>query len=165
MSVNYRKAQVFISDILMSIIIFVVVIGISMSLINRAWEKRTRFDGARYHEQRSFEVSDLMVRSSGYPENWNSSNVRIVGLAEPSHVIQNSSIQELDSTSNERLRKIWQLPYDTNFYINISAGNYSWQKGQKWGDNADLVIPSRRAIIYNSTKTFERGTLNFVLWR
>lgn len=158
------KGQIFTTDMVLSLSVFFLIALISVSTLNMVWENQNRFNRADYMEQKAFQISDLMVRSSGYPEGWNETNVRIVGLSKPSHMIQYSLVSRFENVSESKLQEIWNLEEDTNYFINITAGNFTWTKGNYWSGNANYIVPKTRPVILNKSGSFKRGKLKFVLW-
>ena len=77
-----RKSQVLSPDFIMSIIIFSVILGLGIMLWNTSCEKLTRYDDTEQMQKKVLYVSDILLNTQGVPQNWNTTNVIMVGLKE-----------------------------------------------------------------------------------
>lgn len=159
-----NRGQIFSSDLVLSFAVFSVILSVAVVALNIAWSNQTQFSRSWRLERKSLIISDLLVRSNGYPDDWNASNIRIVGIAQPSHIIQPYYLSKLANLSEKSLRSAWQLQYDISFYLNLSASNYSWQRGQRWNESADEIVPQTRSVLINDSGRLKRGVLELTLW-
>jgi len=77
-----RKSQVLSPDFIMSIIIFSVILGLGIMLWNTSCEKLTRYYDTEQMQKKVLYVSDILLNTQGVPQNWNTTNVIMVGLKE-----------------------------------------------------------------------------------
>ena len=76
-----RKAQFFSTDLVFSFVLFV----LFFSGYYFAWDYSENMISSAYEtkkmETRSVQASDVLVRTSGSPENWDNANVVSLGIA------------------------------------------------------------------------------------
>lgn len=157
------KGQVFSTDFLISAFVFIVLLNIAAFTYNLAYEQQSRLDRQRVMDRKAFNIASLMVRTPGYPSNWTNETVRIVGLSEPDHVVQDAKVQELKEMTPAERERVMDLDA-SEFFLNISAGSYAETAGAPPSD-ADTVVVDRRSVIVNATNLLDRGTLTVILWR
>ncbi|MFB6166850.1 MAG: hypothetical protein ABEJ62_01150 [Candidatus Nanohaloarchaea archaeon] len=157
-----RRGQMFSTDFVASAFVFLVILNIAFFTWNTAYEQQSRFMEEKAMRQEAFHLASLMVRTPGYPEDWNSTNVEIVGLAEPDHVIQDPKVQEMKDVGYSDLRAVMGLER-TEFFLNVTTPSYSGTVGKPPTGAGDIVV-EERAVIVNSSNLFERGRLRLLLW-
>lgn len=158
------QGQIFSTDLLISMGLFMLVVMLALHTLDFAWSQQSKFKQARYLQSRASQIADLLVRTEGYPPDWNATNVTLIGLAQPSHIVANSSLNKLEQVSDQRLRQIWRLGVDTRYYLNLTTGNFNWSRGQSWNESADYVLPQTRFVLINLSHGLKRGTMTFALW-
>lgn len=157
-----RSGQVFSTDFIGSAFIFILLLNIGFLAWTTAYDQQSRFSEQEMMRQEAFQTARLLVRTPGYPSEWTSSTVEVVGLAEPDHVIQQSKVDELDSMTYSKARAALKLGM-TDFVLNITSENYHTSIGMEPSDPENLVV-EEYPVIVNTTNVFERGTLRLVLW-
>lgn len=115
-----RKSQVLTPDFVMSMILFSIILGLGIMLWNVSCEKLTRYYSTEQMQDKALYVSDILLNTPGVPQNWNTSNVMMVGLKE-----NNTDVLDLDKIIsfrmlgyNESKRYLGVGSYD--FFINIT---------------------------------------------
>lgn len=146
----YKKAQVWSLDFVASLVIFFMVF-ISVFFI---WS----YTNIQNMEQRTFDdmqvlaltISDSLVRTKGVPENWNSSNVNVIGLAEGENVLDPVKVSEFLSMGNNEYnltKNILTGKYDFFFSITDLNGTLYGKIGSKPTDRT--IVPVERYCLYN----------------
>lgn len=158
----YREGQVFSTDFIGSAFIFIILLNIGFMAWNTAYDQQSRFTEQKMMRQEAFQTSRLLVRTPGHPPNWTSSDVKIVGLAEPDHVIQESKLEELDSMGYDQARAALGLGR-TEFLLNVTSESYEKSIGLEPSNPENLVVEDYPVLV-NTTNVFERGRLRLVLW-
>lgn len=120
------KGQVFSIDLLLSVTVFMGVMTIGIITLDDVVEHQMRFSEQDQLRQRASQIADLFVRTSGYPSDWNSSSVQVVGLADRSHVLNVTKLQRLEALDKQKdLSTVLQL--------------HPWQIGVRITQNDSLV--------------------------
>ena len=141
------KAQIWSTDFVISIVIFFSVFALLIFSINNI--------SSQNEIKRNFEdinnkisiVSESLVRTKGLPENWNSSNVILIGLASEENILNETKLNEFNNTEYQKIKEIFG--YD--FYFNLTDslnGTIYLEKGLQPPSNANLVVPVERYCLY-----------------
>lgn len=90
-----RAGQMFTSDLVASMVIFLTVLNLGFFAIQQSVTGQSQFNEQKRMSQQAYQTGDLLVRTPGYPADWNRSTVRIVGLASEDQVLNNTKLSEL----------------------------------------------------------------------
>ncbi len=159
-----KKAQVFSLDVVISLIIFMFLVTICFYLWNRTYDKSSYFSEQNLMKERLFQITDLMIRTPGYPENWTEENVRIIGLSSKDHILQLSKLNQLLSMNITQIKDKLRIR-DYNLLLNITTTNNSFVLGSLWNINSSMVLAQSRIILLNDSNKLERGVLKLYLWK
>jgi len=159
-----KKAQVFSLDVVISLIIFMFLVTICFYLWNRTYDKSSYFSEQNLMKERLFQITDLMIRTPGYPENWTEENVRLIGLSSKDHILQLSKLNQLLSMNITQIKDKLRIR-DYNFLLNITTTNNSFVLGSLWNINSSMVLAQSRIILLNDSNKLERGVLKLYLWK
>lgn len=119
----FSKGQFFSIDFVLALALFSLVV-LSVAF---AWEDaRAQALDLQAHANiysKAEAVSDSLVRSKGFPENWNATSVQSIGLASEARVLNESKAEEMMglsySTAKSKLA-VWE--YDFYFNLTDSSG-------------------------------------------
>jgi len=109
-------------------------------------------------EQRTFDeietlalkISDSLIRTKGIPENWNSSNVNVIGLAEEENVLNATKVSEflyMGNSEYDLTKSILIGKYDFFFSVTDLNGTSYGTIGSKPADRT--IVPVERYCLYN----------------
>lgn len=169
------KGQLFSSDFVVSMMVFMGILGLGVFALNEAVSGQTRFNEHNRMVKEAYRTSDLLVRTPGYPEGWTSSNVQIVGLAESNHVLENAKLQEFENIPTYEEKKgvleLSQWEFNMTVRVNGSVATVRTATGlldpsfgrPVWA-NATDVAPAKRSVVVNTTDGMTPGTLEVVVW-
>lgn len=153
-----RKGVAFSTDMAIAIFIFLALF-ISITIAwNSVLDSSSRNTQRKDTEMLLLRIADELVRSGGYPQNWeeNPSNAITIGLAESDRI--------LDS---EKIQAFLDMDYETAKDI-LKTGGYDFQlrlvnNGSVKGPapDSDNIFFMRRMVLYNETNE----TLELYLWR
>ncbi len=115
-------------------------------------------------KERLFQITDLMVRTPGYPPNWTSKNVKIIGFSSQDHILQKNKIESFINLSDSFIKEKLRIR-DYNFFLNISAQNLNFSKGKLWNENSSFILVQTRSILLNDSNKLRQGTLRLYLWK
>ncbi|NIO19414.1 MAG: hypothetical protein GTN76_01360 [Candidatus Aenigmarchaeota archaeon] len=148
--IERRKGQVWSLDFVTSLIIFFLVLVPLFFVWNyvniQNMEQRT-FDDI---EVLALTTSDSLIRTKGVPENWNSSNVNVIGLADEENILNPTKVSEFLSMGNinyNLTRNILTGKYDFFFGITDLNGTVYGTIGNKPPDKT--IVPVERYCLYN----------------
>ena len=164
-----NKGQIISVDLIVSITIFVSIFAIALLVSNRAIDQLKTSYEISLMSKRIQRISDVLVRTTGLPEDWNETNVISVGLAETENVLNYTKILRLKNMDDNKIRALLGLE-EYNFFLNftnITRGFFpegSIFLGMK-PTNAKIVIPIERFVLIDFGNRREMGIMEFVLWR
>lgn len=157
---RHVKGQAFAPDFLTS----VVILGVMLSVFLVSWNSIV---DAQITDQRDRELyyqgertMKNLLNSPGSPENWNSSNVEVLGFAERPHVLNESKIEEFkDLSSSEKSSLLSSI----GFNLKIVGDEVIYDIGQN--PNASQVFGFRRDALLNRSGDLERVEVRYATWR
>jgi hypothetical protein len=92
------------------------------------WNKyNLRFDERLEYEDMvtlALQISNGLVRTPGYPVNWNSTNVKIIGLAKEDRVLSTEKLSNFVSLTSNQMKTALNIPL-YNFYFALLSLNSS----------------------------------------
>ncbi len=114
-------------EFLISTLVFLMIISFSVLSVTENYPTFHRESMKNYLISKSFQLSELLLWDTGYPKNWNLSNVKMVGLSVGSpYILDKEKISYLNCTNYtdyQRLKSILKLPPNLDFIINITNGS------------------------------------------
>ena len=160
---RYKKSQLAVTDLFLALFIATILIV----TIIFAWNRYIVIlgDNVDYEEMQiiAFQVSDLLVKSKGEPEDWenNPDNVDVIGLA--------SSDREL---STEKVDAFVNLPYNiTSKSLGVELYSHYFQlkhiNGTKMAEQGVIfpknrsVVNVQRLVVYEN----EEAIVEFAVWK
>lgn len=144
-----RNAQASLYDLMMAFMLFL----IAFSLLNSVWTKNyaSALDSLSMSEMESktLQALNVLLKTQGYPKNWNSSNVEIIGLAERKNSISETKLDAFTSmdysTAKEKL-KLGQ--YDFRFEFDAQGEENDVNFGLEPGSEKN-VVSLKRIVEFN----------------
>ena len=163
------KGQAFMPDFLASLVVFAVLISIFIYSWNTVISDQSRVGAETQKMSEAKNTATFLVNTPGYPEDWNRTDVEIPGFASSENFIEQEKLDEWDEIS---YRDQNRLLLSNNYMITIrdSEGevvevdgkNYSFGKQP---ENASVVVPERRNILFNTTEKTINAELEYLTWR
>ncbi|MCJ7478573.1 MAG: hypothetical protein MUP63_00145 [Candidatus Nanohaloarchaeota archaeon QJJ-7] len=172
-----RKGQMFTVDMIASVLIFILIVNLSMMTWNIAQRNSVMFNEERSLRDRAAQISDILIRTPGHPEDWNADNVEIIGLTAPDHVLSREKLEEFDSLSyseQSKLLRIRQNDFQLEIskegqLVNVSSdgGNLTLSFGQPPSESSGTVVVDERRVLVNESEKrgYSPAILRTVLWR
>lgn len=111
-----KKAQTWIFEFIISFLIFVGLLLLSLSILNSSNDS-SEFDSV----VRDADHISSVLMSSGSPNDWNSSNVKSLGLLSDNR-INKSKLLEFDSLDYYTSKSLFSVSNDFAFYFENSSG-------------------------------------------
>ncbi len=151
---NRRKAQIWYTDFMMGILIFVIVIFI--------------YYGFAYtlNQDPSDIISDLIMEAKaissslvtgGAPADWNQSSVEIIGLTDGDQRLMQEKLDMFADMGYHETKTKLRTPYDYYFYLEDVEGNIIPINGEQGigleANNSDNLVSITRVVVYDSKLT------------
>ena len=166
------KAELFSSDFIISILLFFTAITIItvyyQNLQSDVYEASTRND----MYSKAINIASLLAESGGYPQFWNSSNVKVIGLYD-SGKFNLTKFEELKNMNYQTVKSILGTgPYNVFISLkNVTGGiiekpsmpSYNYSYGLNI-DSAENVVLVKRLGIVNLEGNTTKVTMEVVLW-
>lgn len=112
-------------------------------------------------------LSDVLVRTGGYPANWSAANVETIGLAtaDEENVIDPGRLAALNATNYSTARDIMGIgqKYGLHLQLNDTQNNTLFAYGQA-PSSPKAVVPISRYVLYDNSTTRPRATLRLIIW-
>lgn len=165
------KAELFSSDFMISIFLFfsvlVIITFYYQNLQNDVYETSNRND----MYIKAIDVASLLATTSGYPHDWNSTTVKIIGLYD-SGKFNLTKFEYLINNTDYQTAKTMLGTGVYNFYISlknitgniiVKSGNYNYSYGL-YPSNAEQVVLVKRLGLVNLNGNATKVTLEVILW-
>lgn len=127
MEISTKKGQIFSTDFLVAIVIFMFVIVALQTHQARIKDKIQHEEKLLFYEE-LVSITDNLLLSPGYPEDWNSSNVEVLGLAKTPSILDVKKVEEFFKLNQSSMAKLLGLQ-PNNFYLTLTKNGRVIQKG------------------------------------
>jgi len=159
------RAQVWSSDFVVSAIMFFTVLFLIIfvwNYTNAQGQERLTFNNI---ETLALKISDSIIRIPGLPEDWNSSNVRVIGLASSDNVLNETKVSNFVGMSYTKARGLMSVQYQFYFDLkNITGDIIEESSGNLTAGiypvSADIVVPVKRYVLYKG----KVATMTLIIW-
>lgn len=152
-----HKGQIWSIDFIVSVVIFIIMITalfFSFDILSRDAQKQNEL---LLMQDLVLEVTESLVRSPGYPLDWDNETVGIIGLARDENVLDQNKVMEFLNVSYNSSRAFLSMTYyDFNFsieYLNGSVMNldgFDISKGIDCSYASDVLAVNRFVILNGS---------------
>ena len=146
-----KKAQVWYTDFMIGVLIFVIVILIYYEYAHSLTQDPSDITSDLIMESKA--ISSSLV-APGIPSNWNQSNVQIIGLTDGNHRLNQSKLDMFANMSYSSSKTKLRTPYEYYFYLEDVDGSIIQIGGETGiGLNAtdsENLVSITRVVIYNS---------------
>ncbi|MFB6075670.1 MAG: hypothetical protein ABEK17_00860 [Candidatus Aenigmatarchaeota archaeon] len=117
---------------------------------------------------KAYRLTEIMVKTDGIPENWDSSNVKSIGLAESPNVLNSTKVGRFRSLCDNSYGKVidmFRSSYEENaisdFHFSLKMGGAGFECGRRIPKQASTTVVSvKRRVIYNGVLR----TLKLTVW-
>ena len=166
-----RKAQTISMDFYASLIIFIIILGISISMWADSIKDASWSIQVQEMNTYANKISDSLIRSPGYPLNWTNKTVDVLGLVEKSHVLSHEKALEMKNISSDKMAGLFgYTPYNLYIQVNnisnmpvlIDGVNITW--GSYNHTLANSVTKTTRHALLNNNNTIERVSIIVYIW-
>lgn len=139
------KGQLFSSDMIASVFLFFIMTSMVLFSWNSVIDKSVQNMQRQDMEITGTRILDTLVKSPGYPSDWENKNATTIGLASYDRTIDSNKLNAFLNMDYDKTREIFGMPY--NYFFKL--GNYTK------GLNGTEAVFARRAVIFNGTQFLE----------
>ena len=160
------KAEVFSSDFIIGLFLFLIaIVMFEMFYTNLSAEIGDYKIRSDLHSKAN-SISETLVTSPGFPEDWNSSNVEIIGLFDSGlvNLTKFDRMKELEYYAMKN--KLGLGGYNLYVHITNSTGSAlnDYAYGIKEDGNAEQVFYVKRLCLINYSGNITKAILNVGVW-
>lgn len=144
------KGQLFYLDLIMSALVFLVLIGLMLTINSYASASHSADMERKAFEIEGMKAMETLVRTKGLPETWetNTSNLILLGLSSGNNnILDNNKVNQLFSTDYNKIKEVLGLGAD--FEIKFVGSMKS--KGSAPPPGIENIIFFRRFAYYNNS--------------
>jgi len=157
-----RKAQVASIDLFIAITAFIFLIAATAytwNIYNTRLAENIEYEKM---ELAAFQITDLMVKSQGYPSAWEEipAEVQVIGLAQDDRLLSQDKVDAFMNLDYGLAKERFNIElYDYKFRLKDLANNMLQESGLDFTGDTSIVI--ERYIIFGD----EKAILEFTLWK
>ena len=146
-NLQFSKGQVSSYDVLIAIVIFMMMFVVlrQLPISNLA----SAVNDFSYSEMKIYsgQAVDSMLKTNGYPTNWNNGNVVLIGLAERPNIIDSEKVEQLLLVDYESAKEALALnKYDFNFSIDSIDDSLDFSYGVSVPEDKEIIVIER--VVY-----------------
>ena len=160
------KVQAWSTDFVASLVIFVLMFAVVLFTWHQTLYQTQQEIMLSKMQTLVYEISDSLIRMPGFPENWNQTNVEILGFAEEENILNTTKIGMFLSMDNDTIKSVLGIEnYDFFFeilYPNGSVGEINGTPVIKGNSpvNAAVLVSIERYVMFGNTP----AKMRFILW-
>lgn len=161
-----RPAQIFSFDFASSASIFMIFFVIFLLAYSRLKDETDYSERMRNLMLSSNKVSDVLVGTKGFPEDWTNETVETIGLASEENVLSSEKISSLLSVSYSSSKSLLPLG-NFELFLNLSelsTGNQIFEYGPYPSNNSTSIVPTRRLVLYSNGTGRTLAKLEVLVW-
>ena len=163
------KSQAWSMDFVSSVVIFVTAIVILSLAVSYVVSQNVQQKEINRIEELALSISDALIRTQGYPEDWNETNVINIGLASEENILNESKVRIfIENLSDDvimhrfgagdckfyfELRDINGEIFEIESGVNATKGEYP--------TSPEISIPVERFVLYRNRPS----KILFILWK
>lgn len=144
------KGQVFSSDMMASVFLFLIVASIVLFAWNSIIDNSVNDMQRKDMEITATRILDILVKTPGVPLDWELNDASVIGLANFDRTIDTAKLSALINMDYNKTRNIFGTPY--NYFFKL--GNVTK------GINGAETVFARRMVLFNNTVQFMELTLS-----
>jgi hypothetical protein len=157
------KGQIWSIDFAASIVIFISVIVVMMFVWTYTSSQVAEQKSGDDIQSLAISVSDSLVRTPGFPPDWNNETVSVIGLADEENILNETKVEYflyMGKNDYDRVRSLLGISY--NFHFNLTHLNNTMINETGIEPlNADIIVPIERYCVYLGKPVKVR----FIIWK
>jgi hypothetical protein len=165
------KAEVFSSDFIIGVTVFIIALGIYGLYYDNLQNDVVGYNIRNEMQMKTDTIANLMATSSGTPTDWNSANVKVIGLRD-SEMINLTKFEELRKMDYTTVRKMLGLgSYNLFIVLNnvtgstITNGNTTYSFGVQNDASSSQVFYVERYALARLNNTVIKTVMGVVVWQ
>jgi len=164
------RGQAWSMDFMSSVIVFFMIVIVLFFVWEYIVYQNTEQMIFNEMESKGMFIVDTIIRTPGYPVNWDAGNVEILGLATDENVLNESKLISFVSLDYDDSRRLMGVPsYNFFFQIVDLNGTQSQASGVDLVSGSDpvgmtnstVVVPTERYVLFDH----KVAKVRFILWR
>ena len=170
MGVRKLRGQAWSFDFISSVTVFFFVVITLFFVWNYTTYQNTEQMLFSEMENKAIITADTLIRTRGFPEDWNPSNVQLIGLAEEENVLNQTKLISFVTMDYSEAKRILGVP-SYEFFFQVAHLNGSQASAQGTDlvigtdptgvANTTIVVPIERNILFDH----KVAKMRFMLWR
>jgi len=161
-----RASQIFSLDFASSASIFMIFFVIFLLAYSRLKDETDYSERMRNLMLSSNKVSDVLVGTKGFPEDWTNETVETIGLASEENVLSSGKIASLADIPYSNSKAL--LPIGNfEFFLNLSelsTGAPIFSYGIFPYNNSTSIVPARRLVLHSNGTGRTLAKLEVLVW-
>jgi len=155
------RAQIWSLDFALSLLIFMSALFAMVLAWNFISASTLQNQEMKELQLKVLTLSDSLIRTSGIPPDWNTTNVQIIGLAQDENVLNATKVDYFVGMDYDTARVLMDIG-QYNFYFEVVDLNNTVQKNTTVpiSNQSALVVPVERYAIYDDVIVKVR----FIIW-
>lgn len=113
-----KKGQAVILDLLIAIVVFLLVFSFLAWTYTRHFLRLDSETSDNTLMMKAFDITEILTKSEGIPNDWNISNVQAIGLASGDRVLSTQKIQQFSNMSYNVSKRMFGIS-DKEFFLQI----------------------------------------------
>ena len=153
-----KKGQINVTDLFIAVFIFCILITAAMLAWNKYNEKI--IERTEYYNMmtKTFQISNTLVKTPGYPTGWTADNVKIIGLASEDRILSKEKVDTFTTLDINKTKGVFQT-YGYNFYFTLKTNTGNITYGQE--PNGKKSVSITRYVLFEN----EKAIMDFRLWK
>ncbi len=142
-----EKGQTVSYDLLIAVLLFLLLMQTMQFLWTDSLQGNLDQQGIITMRELASNVSETLIKSQGFPREWNSANVETIGLAQRPSVLSVDKVREFGLIDHNQARILLALSqYDFFFELDSVLNELDVNVGNAVPDTGELAVVSRNVI-------------------
>ncbi|MCW1296419.1 MAG: hypothetical protein OH319_01925 [Candidatus Parvarchaeota archaeon] len=166
-----KKAQVLSADLVVSIFIFTIIISLFFIFWRNVYNNLTMQEKFLELQYSAIRISNMLVKTTGYPSNWNSTNVVQIGLASEANVLSIEKLRVFLDINYAEIKRIMKISEDFRVRVKYRNGStildnlgLPLEKGLEPSPSAKIIVPIERPCLLKLENVTVICIFEFKLW-
>lgn len=157
-------------DFMAGLMVFAVIISIFLFAWNSVVSDQSQFSAEDEMRSDAHYTTAFLVSTPGYPEDWNSSDVKIPGFATDDNIISDEKLKEFrDLSYSKKARLLEAQQFNLTFRNSSSIIDLDGQPlsfGRNYvEENPPTVVPVTRNVLVNKSGELVESEMEYVVWQ
>ncbi|MBU0530420.1 MAG: hypothetical protein KKC05_02000 [Nanoarchaeota archaeon] len=160
------RGQIWSVDFVVSAIIFFTVLFLVILVWNYTSVQGSEVLALKNMQSAAMKTSDALIRTGGLPDDWNGTNVYVIGLADGDNILNQTKVLRFINTPYSKAKSLLTGEYDFYFEMLHLNGTVINESGTNLTTGAVIidpvvVVPVERYVLYRDEIT----RLRLIVWK